>query len=257
MKAATKETIQVVAPQQGLITVCVLGRTPLLLNRLSEKAKHELLLPAGPKNRAEKQGSLKHDPLAEFRASAHRTMGANDPTLLATPSAAWKGAIRGAALDQEGATKAQIGRLCFVEGDRVAIYGIPQIHMTTVRQASVQRTPDIRTRCIVPQWAAYVTISYVKPMLNDTTIVNLLVAAGFTQGIGDWRPEKGSGNNGQFTVVAQDDPQFLDVIATGGRAVQQLAMNDPTAFDHETEELAEWFSTTVTARGKAHLQKVG
>lgn len=39
---------------QGTMTVCVLGTSGVILNRMSEKAKHELLMPRGKKTKVEK-----------------------------------------------------------------------------------------------------------------------------------------------------------------------------------------------------------
>jgi hypothetical protein len=250
------ETIHVVEVQRGAIEVCVIGTTPLILNRMSEKAKRELLLPAGPKNKAEKASTLKHDPIEEFRASAHVIRSEAAPTLLATPSSAWKGAIRGAALDQKGASKAQIGRLCYVENEFVPVYGMPQLHMTIVRQAGMNKTPDVRSRVIVAEWAARLQISFVAPLLNETIIATLLSSAGFTQGVGDWRPEKGAGNYGQFRVCNADDAQFLAITKNWGRAEQQNAMDNPTPYDDGTEELLTWFEDTVSSRGKTNLRRI-
>lgn len=53
------------------VALCVLGASPLIYNRQSEKAKRELLLPAVQKNRAAKRSELKHDPLLEYRNSVY------------------------------------------------------------------------------------------------------------------------------------------------------------------------------------------
>ena len=94
-----------------------------------------------------------------------------------------------AALDLPGARKAQIGRLVQVkEGtyrDLIPIYGEPQLLMSVTRSADMNRTPDIRSRCIIPNWAAQITISFVLPTLRETAVVNLLAAAGITAGVGD------------------------------------------------------------------------
>src|SRR5262245_21794061 len=115
--AANSETISdVLKVSKGSFDVCMLGSTPLILNRMSEKAKRELLMPKGRKTAVDKMTSLKHDPIQEYRASAHR-LPEPSPTLLAIMASACKGAMAGAALDLPGAKKAQIGRLTYVEGD--------------------------------------------------------------------------------------------------------------------------------------------
>lgn len=248
-KSADSGEIQIIEIKTGTITVAVVGTTPLILNRIAEKAGHELLLPKGRKTAAEKASSLKHDPLAEFRASPVRLRDDNASTLLALPCTAFKGAMRTAALDLPGAKKSQIGRLTYIPGEFVGIYGVPEVFSTIVRSADMNRTPDVRTRCIVPKWAAVLSITFVRPIMREQAIANLLAAAGITVGVGDFRPEKGAGNYGQFEVVGADDPRLLEIMAAGGRAAQLEAMDNPEAYDEGTEELLSWFEVEVRRRG--------
>lgn len=241
--------IQIIEVQTSTLTVAIVGTTPLILNRLSEKARHELLLPAQKKTAADKASTLKHQPISEFQASPVRLHDADAPTLLAIPSTALKGAMRTAALDLPGAKKSQIGRLTYIAGEYIGIYGIPQVFSTVVRSADINRTPDVRTRCIVPKWAAVASITFVRPIMREQSIANLVAAAGITVGVGDFRPEKGAGNYGQFTVVGADDEQLLELMRTGGRDAQIAAMEDPQAYDQQTEELLAWFNVEVKRRG--------
>ena len=241
--------IQIIQVNTGTITVAVVGTTPLILNRLSEKAKRELLLPAPKKTAADKASKLKHDPLEEFRASPVTLRDEAEPTLLAMPATAFKGAMRTAALDLPGAKKSQIGRLTYIGAEYVGIYGVPKVYSTIVRSADMNRTPDVRTRCIVPRWAAVMSITFVKPIMREQAIANLLAAAGITVGVGDFRPEKGAGNYGQFEVVGMDDQRLLEIMKTGGRAAQVEAMADPESYDDETDELLAWFNVEVRRRG--------
>ena len=246
---AAEETVEVLRVEQGEITAYVLGTSPLILNRMPEKAWRELLAPL-KKSAADKAANAKHDPMAEFRASPYRMPRDNDPTLIAQIGSAFKKAIAQAAIDMPGsATKAQMGRLTFVPDQLIAIYGTPQIFCSIVRSADQNKTPDVRTRCIVPKWAAKLRVRFVKPMLKEQPVVNLLAAAGVYCGVGDWRPEKGAGSFGQFELVSADDERFAQIIETGGRAAQIAAMADPDAFDSETQELLDWFGPEMKRRG--------
>lgn len=250
MPARKKDvSIDVVEINTGRIDFCLLGKTPIILNRMSEKAKRELLLPRGKKTAAERAHSLKHNPIEEFRASPYTSTDPDAETLLCGLSVWFKKAIMGAAVDIPGSSKAQIGRLMWVEGERVPIYGVPKLFMAPTRGADMARTPDIRTRCIVPQWATRVSLSFVKPLLNEQVISNLLAAAGLMQGAGDWRPQKGSENYGQYDLVEESNPDFQAIVASGGREVQQAAMDNPEPYDAETEEMLDWFNTEVQRRG--------
>ncbi len=247
-KKQSAEEISIIEVQQGRFEVCILGKSPLILNRMSEKAARELLLPR-KKTAADKAANLKHNPPEEYRASAYKSTGANDPTRLLMLSTAFKGAMRSVATDIPGAAKAQIGRLTYVAGDYVPIYGVPKLFMSITRSADMNKTPDVRTRAIVPEWACRLSVTYVKPILREKDVVNLLAAAGIMRGVGDWRPEKGAGAYGQFSLVSDMDKDFVRVVKTGGRVAQDKALADPEPYDVESAELLAWFTEEAERRG--------
>lgn len=253
--AKTKSTVKstdeqvisdVLTVKQGYVDCYIVGTSPIILNRMSQKAYRELLMPAGRKSAVQRATTLKHVPVEEYRASAYTLP--TGPTLLAVLSTAVKGALRSAALDMPGMKKAQIGRLTYLEGEYAGIYGVPRLFMSITRSADMNKTPDVRTRAIVPEWACKVRVTFVEPLIRVQAVVNLLAAAGITIGIGDWRPEKGAGNYGQFRIVNADDADFARIVKTGGRAAQQAALDTPVAYNAETAELLEWFDSERGAR---------
>lgn len=248
-KSTTTTDISIMEIQRGRIDFLVIGTTPMICNAMSGKAAGELLLPSPKKNAAEKAANLKHNPLEEYRNSVYKTRGDSAPTRIYQLPTCFKKAIISAALDIPGATKSQMGRLISIIGDQIYIYGIPQLHMSIVRMADMNRTPDVRTRVILPRWAAYLTVEYTKPIIKDQAVINLLAAAGITQGIGDWRVQKGSGNYGQFSLVGTDNTEFSEIVTTGGRAAQDAALADPLTYNAETDELLSWFSVESKRRG--------
>ena len=243
------EQVQIVELTRARIVYHIVGETPLLMNSMSVKAQRELLLPRGRKTAAEKQGSLKHDPLQEFRDSIYRARKGSE-TVLALMNTQFKAALCTAALDVPGAKKAQIGRLTSIEGgERLALYGVPEVMCSVVRSADINKTPDIRTRAIVPKWACKVEVTYTTPVLNATVISSLFATAGYTMGVGDWRPQKGSGTFGRWRIVEPTDKEYLEIIKTGGAAAQQAALDDPESYDDETDELLSWYDVEVRRRG--------
>ena len=232
----------------GQIDFHIVGTSPLILNRMSEKAKHELLMPKGRKNAIERATTLKHVPIDEYRASAYTLKDETRDTWLALLSTSFKGALRSAALDMPGAKKAQIGRLTYIAGEFVGIYGVPKLFMSITRSADMNKTPDVRTRAIVPEWACVVTVTYVLPLIRPQAVINLLAAAGLTIGVGDWRPEKGSGSYGQFRLAEPDDADFKRIVEQGGRAAQVAGFQNPVCYDDETTELLSWFETERASR---------
>lgn len=245
----TSGEVVIVEMNRGVMDFCILGTSPLICNRMSEKAKFELLAPKGKKTAADKASSLKHDPMREFRDSPYRMMSPNSPTVLAILPTMFKQAMASAALDLPGTKKTQIGRLVSVDWDRTPLYGIPKLFMAVTRSADMNRTPDVRTRAIVPEWACRLTVSFMKPVLREQSIVNLLAAAGQLSGIGDWRQQKGSGAYGSFRIASADDPEYLRIVNTCARDAQQTALDNPEPHDDETSELLSWYDTEIKRRG--------
>lgn len=113
----------------------------------------------------------------------------------------------------------------------------------------MKRTPDVRTLPILPRWAAEVRIEYVSSLIKHESLINLFANAGVIIGVGDGRPEKGKLDYGCWRICTDDDPEFLDIVKTGGRKAQDEALASPKYHDVETERLLEWFSREVTQRG--------
>jgi hypothetical protein len=224
--------------------------SPLIFNRMAMKAKRELLLGGGRKTAADRAANLKHDPVAEYRDSVTRNKGDGCATRLAIPSPSFKGAMMTAALDLPGTKRTEIGRLVWVTGYQVDLYGVPELFMSVVRNSDINHTPDIRTRAIVPRWACMVTVRFVQPKLTGKAIGNLMAAAGIIAGVGDFRQEKGKGSCGQFRTASLDDAEFLDIVAGGGREVQDAALAEFRFHDAETEELMAFYEAEVVRRGR-------
>jgi hypothetical protein len=244
--------IEIKPVESGGVTLNILGTTPLIMNRQSEKAKRQLLLPAF-KNRGERATTLKHDPMAEFVDSAYRYRVDTKPTRCYMPSTSFKRAMMTAALDMPGgATKAGVGRHVSVLGETIPIFGIPRLRADMVRQAGMTKTPDTRFRCEFVEWACRVDIRFALLGLTETSVANLVLAAGFICGVGDFRQEKGAGTYGQFVITSEGLSgwdEWQRIVATGGREAQDAAFADPDMND-EGMELVEWFNTEIQKRGR-------
>jgi hypothetical protein len=233
---------------QQTVTYRILGRTPLVCNAMSAKVKQGLILPA-KKNKAEQQATMKHNPPEEYRSSVYRSP--EGPSRIVFPAVGFKRALADAAKDMPGAAKAQIGRLTYVTGEYVPIYGVPKLWMAVTRMADIAHTPDVRSRAIIPEWASELTLTFITPILKAVTVANLLTAAGLMRGIGDGRPEKGWGSYGQFEIVGNDEQRkrWEKLVKTGGTTAQDVALRDPHPYDAETAELLAWWQTESVRRG--------
>lgn len=231
------------------IVLWVVGTSPLFENAMSLKAKQQLLFPGtGRKTAADRAQSLKHEPEKEFIASMYKRRDNNGPTRVMLPATAFKGALMNVAIETAGAKKTQIGRLVWVNGNYVDVYGLPQLNMSVVRTAGIEHTPDIRTRAILPEWCCQLSITYVKPTLTQKTLVTLLHNAGLIIGVGDFRQEKGKGNFGQFKIAA-DHSEVVDIIKNGGLEAQDAAISEMKTYDGETDELFNWYKDERVRRG--------
>lgn len=234
------------------ISLCIVGTTPMLMHAMSAKAKRELLLPK-TKTQADRQATLKHTPIEEFRDALYRRRY-GDTALYILPGQI-KEAMKTAALRTPRAKKTEIGQVVFVVENQIPVWGVPALHMSIVRQAGMNKTPDIRTRPILPTWCAQFSVQYLPTNLSASTIADLAAMAGIVAGIGDWRPEKGKGNFGSFRICGDDDPQFLAIRESGGFAEQEAAITNPLPYDAETAELLEWYDAEVLLRRDAQPAK--
>jgi hypothetical protein len=249
MKTEKKEVkeIDVLRIVSGTVTYCVLGTRPLLMNRFAEKARQQILMPGRKKTQAERIFSLKHNVPYEFENSMYRTLDEKRKTRMVFPGRAFAQALADTALDIPGANKTQIQRLAGVTDVDIPIFGVPWLHMAMVRTADQKRTPDIRTRAIFPEWACYVTISFVKGLLTERSITNLFGAAGIICGIGDDRKQKG-GDKGLFNCVENTNPDFQRIIKTQGTKAQDEGIKAMVPFDHDTEDLYAWYKSEILNR---------
>ena len=248
------ETIEVEPLKVGRMTVWLKGQTPLICNRMAAKAMRSLLMPSGRKTKAEKEQNLKHDPMTEFRNSMDLRKD-DGPTRIVFPAPAVKGSMASAALETKGTSKAQIGRLVWVSGYSIDVYGVPQLLMSVVRSADMNHTPDVRTRAILAEWCMPVTICFVQPQLNETTIAQLLSNGGIIVGLGDFRQEKGKGNYGQYSVATE--AECKGIVAAGGRKAQDKALADVTCFDDASAELLAWYTAELKRLGKSGQTAAG
>jgi hypothetical protein len=242
---AVDKVISISEMNRNVAEFYVLGSTPLIMNRLSEKAKRELMYPSAPKTRADKATKLKHDPVAEYRAAAYLNSDSTRPAYFHGPAAWFKKALSNAGLDMPGAAKAKLERLTAVTSTQIDIFGLPSLSATPVRDA--RGTPDIRFRPIFAEWACIVQIDYISSLLREQDISALFAAAGLIVGVGDNRPQKG-GAFGKFRLVAPDDADFQRVLSEQGRVAQEAAFWTPPYFDAESEELTTWFFDAVDGR---------
>jgi hypothetical protein len=255
--AKTERSIEITVAElkQKRMTVYVKGESPLIIHRISMDASKQLLLPSRRKNQAEREATAKHDPLREYREAFYLDNSENGLTRLQLRAAAFKGSMMTAALRMPGATKTEIGQLVTVLDDMVPIWGVPEMYMTDVRNSGINKTPDIRTRPIVPQWATKFVVSITVPMVNETAVAKLLGGGGQIAGVGDGRNEKGKLAYGRYQIISAEEFESL-IPLLGGRKEQDEAIENPGAWDPFTHELYTWYCEEVKRRELAHTERL-
>jgi hypothetical protein len=247
-KSAQPETIEVDEITLMPVDLHIVGRTALVQHRMSSKAMRELTLPSLRKNKAEKESSLKHDPVTEFRNACYVNRNPSEPALFHIPAGAFKAAMASAAIDLPGIAKAKLERLVSIQDTQINLFGKVYLRVDICRLSGMTKTPDPRFRPCFPEWACKLRLLYPKGLIQPSSIVNLMAAAGVFSGIGEWRSGRGSGGFGSFRVVNEDDEDYLRITSEQGRDVQAAMLADPVPYDEDTEELLAWYDAEINKR---------
>ncbi|MGC9261034.1 MAG: hypothetical protein ACP5I8_13295 [Phycisphaerae bacterium] len=248
------DEVELVRLRKERMMVRILGTQPFIFHRLGVDLS---LLGVGPdrNNEQYKKTHLKSDLVKEFKDST--IMLPEGDTLLVVEAKMLKACIRCAALDTEDTTKAEIGRLVYVPGDYMSIYGIPKMFIRNIRNSGMNRTPGVRSRAIMAEWGVEFPIEFSTPRISASKIFSLLANGGISNGIGDFRPQKGAGSYGQFEIYddtnLEHKRRWENLVKTGSRQQQIKAMNLAEPYDVESTEFITAFMEGVKALGKEKL----
>ena len=238
MPAKPSETIAIQALDRRKVLVTIVGETPLIVNRMSAKARHTLMLGGRRKSAAERL-ELKHHPIEEFRESMYIEPDAEGP-VVQFPVIAFKSAMATAALVTPGMKKTDVQRLVYIPSEFCPIYGVPTLRMDIVRSSDMNRTPDVRTRAMFREWATQFELEFVAPALAMTGITTLLNNAGIVAGVGENQQDVGKGSFGTFQV-ADDIPESI----LNCRDAQEVALGSPEPANRESAELLQEYANAV------------
>lgn len=179
--------------------VKIKGISPLIMHRWDEKAKKEML----DKQMKKTVKRQPKDPEAQYEASVYKF----EDDRLGFPADAFKKAmIRGA--KALGLVMTDMRGGFFVHGeycsrdDRELVEVSGKLSMREDMVRISGGTADIRYRGQVEGWAVALNISYNASVVSFDHIINMLNAAGYGVGIGEWRPQT-DGMFGRFEVVIE------------------------------------------------------
>lgn len=190
-KVKTEKIVQIQEIRVKTMKVTVVGDTPLISHKFSDTNKKAIL---DKQMKKASQGKEAKDPQKDYENCIYKDADGD----YAFPSAAFKLAAVRAAKNVEGLDMTSARGLFFVLGGLTKIKGKPKMREDAVR-LKAGGGADIRYRAEYTKWSAELIIKYNATGITVEQIVNLLNIAGFSTGIGDWRPEK-NGTFGMFHV---------------------------------------------------------
>lgn len=190
-KAAADAPISI--PQLDLRTLklTVIGDSPLICHRWSDGAKQSIL---GRQMQKAKTAKTPRDPKKEYEDSLYPHPDGG----YGFPMVGFKRAIVDAASFAQDITKVVLRGAVHMVGEYARIKGKPQMREDTVRIG--MGSGDLRYRAEFPDWSTELMVQFNAGVLSQEQVVALLDLAGFSIGIGDWRPQK-SGSFGRFHIA--------------------------------------------------------
>lgn len=193
---ATKTATAIELPPLNIetVTFVLIGDSPLIVHAWSEKAK-KLMLDRQMKKATTAKAAK--DPEADYEACFYKT-----PTgAYGFPAIGVKAAMVSACRFVDA--KMTVMRGAFhIDCEMLTVIGDPRPREDMVRVG--MGTADIRYRPEFVEWKMPVTIKFNASVISAEQLANLLNAAGFGVGIGEWRPEK-NGSYGRFHVAAEGE----------------------------------------------------
>lgn len=188
------------------IKVRIVGVAPLIVSRFDEKSKQQIE-ESGKADKGLKQGGKKKniaDPQEQYEKSIYYFA---DGKTYGFPAVAFKAAMVTAAYRTYGRPQTTTRSAFHIVADDPAtglikLEGEPRMREDMVRVGGIQKVASPRYRAEFPVWSATLTINFLADVISEEDIVGLANAAGFTCGVGEWRPEKSnSGSFGLFQVI--------------------------------------------------------
>jgi len=191
--------IEIPAPNIQLIKVKIIGTSPLIYHKWDEKA---IKMIEDKQQKKATKGREARDPDAEYKNSFYYDSEGN----IAFPARNIKQAIVGSARFLQDVKMTILRGAVFVKGDKdnmiPVIYKEKDKHMRKDMVTVGMGSADVRYRGELREWSMEFIIEYDGDLMSASQVVNLLQRAGFSQGLGEWRPEK-NGDNGTFEVETE------------------------------------------------------
>ncbi len=204
-----KEEIKITPLRQAIITVPVIGETPLKILRFSKKQQDEILATqkAGSQAGTKKKRQPK-DFEANYEAAKYIGQTDGEQWLGINATGFRNGCIETCRVAGFVMTKAKMSVFCVADGfdifdgtPLVRIDGEPEMSIDPVRNDN--GSVDLRARVMFKQWRMSPRIRFDEDQFSPSDIINLMIRMGQQNGLGEGRMNSRDGNgtgNGVFTV---------------------------------------------------------
>lgn len=208
--AKKKETTVEVPSQEvtlklKVVRIPIRSCAPLIVNRFDDKTKREIAESAPGKLKQGKGKKAVETPEEQYENSIYYL---SDGSRTGFPAVGFKDAMVRVGKELFGMPMVSLRGYFHVLPDDpgtglVEIHGEHRMREDMVRVGGINKVASPRYRACYNDWSAVVTIRYIADVISETQLFGLLNAAGFSCGIGEWRPEKSnSGSFGLFEVAS-------------------------------------------------------
>ncbi len=199
--------VQIDRIEAETIQVPIIGTSPLIVHRFSEKAKKQML----DATQGRRTPKTAKDPEAEYEAAFHYLKDGRP----GFPAIGFKQATVGAArFYGKDVPMTGLRQSLFFKGEpgadghqMVAIEGEPHMRedVVTVGRGGT----DLRYRPEFSEWRADLVITYTTASLTRGSVLSLVDAGGMGVGVGEWRPQR----NGDFGTYQVDETRDVEVLS--------------------------------------------
>jgi hypothetical protein len=198
-KTDESKVIDLARIKRKVITVPIVGVTPLIPHNWSEKARRLMRIAQGIEvdgaTPGVKPAREAKNPQEEAEASLYRL----DDGRPGMPATAFKAALADASRDFVAVTIVQVKQSVFIHGEGtdqlVAVKGDLTMREDMPRNAN--GNADLRYRYSIWPWHAELRVEFKANYLTEGAVIALVDAAGDV-GVGDWRPGAPKSKTGTF-----------------------------------------------------------
>jgi hypothetical protein len=180
--------------------IFLVSDSPLISHRWSEKSKKEI---RDKQQKKAKTARDVRDPNAEFEDSLYHIEGGG----YGFPAVAFKAAAVNACSHVDGVTKVHARGAFHIMCELVKIEGDKPVQREDMVRVGMG-VADLRYRGEFKKWHCKIPVRFNANVLSLEQITNIFDTAGFSTGVGEWRPQK-NGDYGMFHVARGKDENKL------------------------------------------------